>query len=141
MRETWVRFLGWEDPLEKNVYPLQCSGLENSMDYAWGLKESDTTERLSLSLVAQTVKKICLQCRRSRLLWTTQRVKNSRSTDSQRRPPLPLPTPHLFYEFYLQEFDEVPTVPKKIPLVPLAGREEEIHQSILFSTKLTFRTT
>ena len=34
-----------EDPL------LQYSGLENSMDYSpWGRKESDTTERLSLSL-------------------------------------------------------------------------------------------
>ena len=34
MRETWVRSLGWEDPLEKGKgYPLQHSGLENSMDY------------------------------------------------------------------------------------------------------------
>ena len=43
MRETWVQSLGWEDPLEKgssffpkkgggNGYPLQYSGLENSMD-------------------------------------------------------------------------------------------------------------
>ena len=34
MRETWVRSLGWEDPLEKGGkgYPLQYSGLENSMD-------------------------------------------------------------------------------------------------------------
>ena len=30
-------------------YPLQYSGLENSMDYPWGHKESDTTELLSLS--------------------------------------------------------------------------------------------
>ena len=31
-------------------FPLQYSGLENSMDYSrWGRKESDTTERLSLS--------------------------------------------------------------------------------------------
>ena len=30
-RETWVRSLGWEDPLEKG-YPLKYSGLENSMD-------------------------------------------------------------------------------------------------------------
>ena len=29
-------------------YPLQYSGLENSMDCPWGRKESDTTERLSL---------------------------------------------------------------------------------------------
>ena len=49
MRETWVRSLGWEDPLEKGMagYPLQYSGLENSMDYSpWGHKESDTTERV-----------------------------------------------------------------------------------------------
>ena len=33
MWETWVQSLDWEDPLEKgNVYPLQYSGLENSMD-------------------------------------------------------------------------------------------------------------
>ena len=50
--ETWVRSLGWEDPLEKGkAYPLQYSGLENSMDYTfspWGHKGSDTTEWLSL---------------------------------------------------------------------------------------------
>ena len=33
MRETWVRSLGWEDsPGEGKGYPLQYSGLENSMD-------------------------------------------------------------------------------------------------------------
>ena len=32
--ETWVQSLGWEDPLEKGSgYPLQCSGLENSIDF------------------------------------------------------------------------------------------------------------
>ena len=37
-------------PGEGNGYPLQYSGQENSMDYSlWGCKESDTTERLSLS--------------------------------------------------------------------------------------------
>ena len=30
--EIWVRYLGWEDPLEKEGYPLQYSGLEDSMD-------------------------------------------------------------------------------------------------------------
>ena len=37
VRETWVPSLGWEDPLEKGKsYPLQYSGLENSMDRgAW----------------------------------------------------------------------------------------------------------
>ena len=34
MRETWVRSLGWENsPGEENSYPVQYSGLENSMDY------------------------------------------------------------------------------------------------------------
>ena len=34
MRKTWVRVLGWEDPLgEGKGYPLQYFGLENSMDY------------------------------------------------------------------------------------------------------------
>ena len=35
MRETWVRSLGWEDPLEKGKAPHSSihSGLENSMDY------------------------------------------------------------------------------------------------------------
>ena len=40
MRETWVHSLGWEDPTlggrsfpgEGKGYPLQYSGLENSMD-------------------------------------------------------------------------------------------------------------
>ena len=34
IQETLVQFLGWEDLLEKGQsYPLQYSGLENSMDY------------------------------------------------------------------------------------------------------------
>ena len=45
MRETWVQFLGWEDPLEKRkATPSRHSGLENSMDYPWGPEESDMTE-------------------------------------------------------------------------------------------------
>ena len=32
MRETWVRSLGWEDPLEKERLPTPVSCLENSMD-------------------------------------------------------------------------------------------------------------
>ena len=35
MQETPLQFLGQEDPLEKGTgYPLQYSGLENSMDCA-----------------------------------------------------------------------------------------------------------
>ena len=47
MWETWVWSLGWEDPLEKEGkgYPLQYSGLENSMDCI----VHGVAERLSLS--------------------------------------------------------------------------------------------
>ena len=46
MRETWVLSLGWEDsPGEGEGYPLQYSGLENSMGYSpWGRKELDMAE-------------------------------------------------------------------------------------------------
>jgi len=37
-------------PGEKKGYPLQYSGLKNSMDSPWGCKESDTTDQLSLHL-------------------------------------------------------------------------------------------
>ena len=37
-------------PGEGNSYPLQCSGLENPMDYPSGPKESDTVVQLSLIL-------------------------------------------------------------------------------------------
>ena len=60
MWETWVRSLGWEDPLvgkiswlgrslgEGNSYPLQFSCLENSMDRGtWGRKEADMTKQLT----------------------------------------------------------------------------------------------
>ena len=59
MRETGVRSLGWEDnPGDGKGYPLQYSGLENSMDRIlspWGRKESDTTERLAFSLEMNVV--------------------------------------------------------------------------------------
>ena len=36
MKKTWVQSLGWEDPPEKNSFPLHYSCLENSMDRgAW----------------------------------------------------------------------------------------------------------
>ena len=46
MRETWVRSPGWKDPLEKRYnYPLQHSGLENSIDcIVHGVAESDATK-------------------------------------------------------------------------------------------------
>ena len=52
MQETWVRFLGWEYPLEEGraTYLHQYSCLENPMERGvWqatvhGVTESDTTE-------------------------------------------------------------------------------------------------
>ena len=46
MQETWVRLLGWEDPLEKGnlptpvFWPGEFHGLYNP----WDCKELDTTE-------------------------------------------------------------------------------------------------
>ena len=44
MWETWVRSLGWEDsPGEGKGYPLQYSGLDNSMDHTvHGVAKSQT---------------------------------------------------------------------------------------------------
>ena len=53
MQETWVRFLGWEDPLKKgkttysSILAWKIPGLYSP----WGLKELDTAEWLSLSCV------------------------------------------------------------------------------------------
>ena len=48
MWETWVRFLGWEDPLEKGK-ASHSSILAWRIPYSpWGHKELDTTEQLSL---------------------------------------------------------------------------------------------
>ena len=50
MRETWVRSLGWEDPLEKGMathsvcWPGEFHGLHS----IWGCEELDATELLSL---------------------------------------------------------------------------------------------
>ena len=51
MRETWVGSLGWEDPLEKGK-ATHSSILAWRIPWTspWGHKESDVTERLSLSL-------------------------------------------------------------------------------------------
>ena len=51
MRETWIPSLGWEDSLEKGK-ATHASILAWRIPWAvypWGHKESDTTERLSLS--------------------------------------------------------------------------------------------
>ena len=44
--ETWVRSLGWEDPL---VQGMATHGQRSLVGYsAWGRKEPDTTEKLTL---------------------------------------------------------------------------------------------
>ena len=50
MHETWVRFLGWEDPLEKGkATQWRIPWTEEPAGYSpWGRKESDMTEQLSL---------------------------------------------------------------------------------------------
>ena len=48
-RETWVLSLGWEDPLGKGT-ATHSSILTWRIPWTpWGCKESDMTERLSLS--------------------------------------------------------------------------------------------
>ena len=70
MQESWVRSLGWEDPLEKGIatrrrwhptpvlLPGKSHGQRNLVGCSpWGRKESDTTERLhfqfSLSCIGE----------------------------------------------------------------------------------------
>ena len=51
MWETWVRSMGWEDPLEKGMATQSSSGLENSIDcIVCGVTESDMTEQLSFCI-------------------------------------------------------------------------------------------
>ena len=54
MRQTWVRPLGWEDPLEKGMAPTpvflpgEVHGQRSLAGFSpWGCKESNTTERLT----------------------------------------------------------------------------------------------
>ena len=47
MRETWVPSWGWEDPLEKGK-ATHSSILAWRIPCAWGHRESDTTEQISL---------------------------------------------------------------------------------------------
>ena len=51
VRETWVRSLGWEDPLEKgrSPTPVFWPGEFHGLFSPRGRKEPDTTEQLSLT--------------------------------------------------------------------------------------------
>ena len=58
LQETWLQSLGWEDPLEEGMAThSSILAWRIPMDRTWDLKESDTTERLSLSLHFQVFKK------------------------------------------------------------------------------------
>ena len=55
MQEMWVRSLGWEDPLEKEITTHSCSlvwgiAWTEEPGSPWGCKESDTTGQLTYSL-------------------------------------------------------------------------------------------
>ena len=70
MQETWVQYLGWEDPLEKGKATHSNSGLETSMDYTvHGILQARILEGVaSLSLQrifpTQVLNPGLLQCRR-----------------------------------------------------------------------------
>ena len=57
MWDTWVRSLGWEDPLEKGLAttPVFWPGEFHGLYSPWGGKESDMTEQLSLSKIKNFV--------------------------------------------------------------------------------------
>ena len=56
MWETWVLSLDWEDPLEKRLStPVVWPGEFHGLYSPWDCKESDTTERLSLSVQFSSV--------------------------------------------------------------------------------------
>ena len=70
MRETWIRSLGWEDPLEKGKAThssILAWRIPWTVYSLWGCEESDTTEQLSLNMVNGnwlSGQRIRLRCRR-----------------------------------------------------------------------------
>ena len=59
VQETWVHFLSWEDPWRRERLPTPVflpgdfPGQRSMVGYSpWGHKESDATERLTLSLLS-----------------------------------------------------------------------------------------
>ena len=72
MQETWVRSLGWEDPLEEGTatpqfWPGKSHGQRSLAGCSpWDHKESDMTEHAYTNLVRETfytIEEICV------LLW------------------------------------------------------------------------
>ena len=60
MRQTWVRSLGWEDPLEKGKANHSSILAWRIPWTVWSPKESDMTEQLSLSCVYVCIVYICI---------------------------------------------------------------------------------
>ena len=63
--ETWVRSLGWEDPLEKRMATyssiLAWRIPQSLVDYSpWGCKDSDTTKQLTFSLCSHFIISVLL---------------------------------------------------------------------------------
>ena len=52
MGATWVQSLAWEDPLEEGMATHSSILAWRIPLILWGLKESDTTERLSLHVIS-----------------------------------------------------------------------------------------
>ena len=63
MWETWVRSLGWEDPLEKEMAPIPVFWPQefHALCSPWGHKESDMTEQLALSFHLMMGRKLDIQ--------------------------------------------------------------------------------
>ena len=63
MWETWVWSLGWEDPMEKGNVTHSNILAWRILYSPWGSKESDTTERLSLTtILSETSSKYFISC-------------------------------------------------------------------------------
>ena len=67
MRETWVRSLGWEDPLRRKwqsipvLLPGKSHGQKSLAGYSpWGHKELDTTEWLHFTLMQYIALYMCV---------------------------------------------------------------------------------
>ena len=57
MRGTWIRSLGWEDPLEKGKAihsSILAWRIPRTVYNPWGHKKSDTTEWISLYFLRRT---------------------------------------------------------------------------------------
>ena len=80
VQETWVQFLGWEDPLGREwlltaaFLPGKSPGQRSLAGYGpWGGKESDMTEQLSTQRVgiiySSRAKYSDLRCKETRIRW------------------------------------------------------------------------